>query len=63
MDKAIKSGDINSLFTDKLNTPTETFFDTVIDLASYSLLWAGYIAETHPEVIKNFMLENKISET
>lgn len=63
MEKAIKSGNVNSLYSKEFDTPTENFFDTIIDLASYSLLWAGYITETHPEVLENFIKTNKINKS
>ena len=59
MDRAMKEG-IDTLFGDKSATPTETFVDTVVDLASYSSLWASYIMENHPEEYKQFMKSNEL---
>ena len=59
MDRAMKEG-IDSLFTEQSSTPTETFMDTVVDLGLYGLMWAGYIADKHPEVYKQFLTLNKL---
>ena len=58
MEKAMKNG-TETLY--QTGTPTETFVDTVVDLASYSLLWVGYIAENHPEVFQKFLESNKLT--
>ena len=57
MEKAMKEG-TESLYNE--GTPTETFVDTVVDLASYSLLWLGYIKETHPKFFQRFIESNKL---
>lgn len=60
MNAAMKTG------TDQLyesGTPTETFLDTVVDLASYSLLWVGYIKENHPELYQKFLEANSLTNT
>ena len=62
MEKAIDTGNMNNLYTDNSGTPTETFFDTLIDLASYSLLWVGYVFENHPEVFEKFIETNKLNK-
>lgn len=59
MDNAMKAG-MDTLYSDKSATPTETFVDTVVDLASYGMLWAAYIMETHPEDFQRFIENNKI---
>ena len=48
------------LYSDEAGTATETFLDTVVDLASYALLWVGYIKETHPEAFQKFLEDNKL---
>lgn len=55
MEKAMKNG-TESLY--QTGTPTETFVDTVVDLASYGLLWVGYIMENHPEAFQKFLESN-----
>ena len=62
MEKAIATGKVQNLYSDESGTPTETFFDTVVDLASYSLLWLGYIAEHNPQIVKSFMETNKLGD-
>lgn len=57
MEKAMKSG-TETLYQE--GTPTETFVDTVVDLASYGLLWVGYIMENHPEVFQKFLEANRL---
>lgn len=58
MDSILQSGgDIHSS-----GTPDETFTDTVIDLASYALLWAGYIAETRPDAMDEFIKAHNLTE-
>ena len=57
MEKAMKEG-TETLYNE--GTPTETFVDTVVDLASYSLLWLGYIKETHPEFFQKFIDSNEL---
>lgn len=59
MEKVMKSG-TEALY--QSGTPTETFMDTVVDLASYGLLWVGYIMETHPEVFQKFLEDNGLVE-
>ena len=59
MEKAIAKGEVNKLYGE--GTPTESFFDTVVDLASYSLLWVGYIYENHREVFDKFIEENGLT--
>ena len=55
MEKAMKNG--TGTLHDE-GTPTETFVDTVVDLASYGLLWVGYIMESHPEAYQKFLEVN-----
>lgn len=59
MERAMKDG-VNSLFSESSSTPTETFLDTIVDLGMYSLMWAGYIRETHPEEFEKFVSSNKL---
>ena len=59
MDKAMKDG-VDTLYTAQSSTPTETFMDTVVDLGLYGLMWAGYIADEHPEVYNQFLALNKL---
>ena len=58
MEGAMKAG-TESLYSK--GTPTEAFLDTVVDLASYSLLWVGYIMENHLEVYQEFLKSNKLN--
>lgn len=60
MDKVMKSGTDTLYDTSKSGTSTETILDTLVDLGVYSLLWVGYMAETHPELWENFKKQNKI---
>ena len=57
MEGAMKSGVVHTS-----GTPDEPFIDTVVDLASYALLWAGYIAETHPEVLDAFIKAHNLAD-
>lgn len=57
MEAAMKTG-TETLYQE--GTPTETFVDTVVDLASYGLLWVGYILETHPEALQRFLESNRL---
>lgn len=59
MDKAMKDG-VDTLYTAQSSTPTETFMDTIVDLGLYGLMWAGYIADEHPEVYNQFLSLNKL---
>lgn len=59
MDNAIKSG-MDTLYSDESATPTETFVDTVVDLASYGMLWASYIMENHTKEFQEFVESNKV---
>lgn len=60
MEKAMKNG-TETLY--QTGTPTETFVDTIVDLASYSLLWVGYIAENRPEAFQKFLESNNLTCT
>ena len=60
IDEVIRGGKLSNM-ENLQGTPTETFFDTVVDLASYSLLWVGYIMENCPVVWENFLKTNKLS--
>lgn len=59
MDRAMKEG-VDTLYEGQSATPTETFMDTVVDLGLYGLMWAGYIADKHPEVYNQFLTLNKL---
>lgn len=59
MERVMKEG-MESLYSESSSTPTETFLDTVVDLGMYSLMWAGYIKETHPEMFEKFMRSNQL---
>lgn len=59
MDRAMKEG-TDTLFGEQSSTPTETFVDTVVDLASYGSLWASYIMTEHPEAYEAFIQANKL---
>lgn len=59
MDRAMREG-VDTLYAGQSATPTETFMDTVVDLGLYGLMWAGYIADEHPEVYNQFLTLNKL---
>lgn len=59
MERVMKEG-MESLYSESSSTPTETFLDTVVDLGMYSLMWAGFIKETHPEMFEQFMHSNHL---
>lgn len=59
MDRTMKKGSDN-LYAE--GTATETLVDTVVDLASYGLLWVGYIMENHPEAFQKFLQSNHLQE-
>lgn len=42
------------------STPTETFVDTITDLALYSLMWVGYIRECNPDEFEKFVAANQL---
>lgn len=48
------------LTSDEAGTAQETFMDTLVDLASYSLLWVGFMAEQYPEMWQKFLEMNKL---
>ena len=56
--RALDNGVEKTLHGGDSSTATETFLDTVSDLAVYSLMWAGYIRETHPDEWKRFLASN-----
>ncbi len=60
MIRALDEG-LNTLYSSKSSTPTETFVDTVVDLASYGCLWSSYIMKTKPEEFKKFVDSNKLN--
>ena len=61
MRKAMEDG-MSLLFTDEGGTAQETFLDTVVDLANYSLLWVGHIASEHPEMWNKFLESNRLNQ-
>lgn len=56
--RALENGVEKTLHGGDSSTATETFLDTVSDLAVYSLMWAGYIKETHPDEWESFKKSN-----
>lgn len=60
MEGVMKSGTDTLYDSSVSGTPTETILDTLVDLGIYSLLWVGYMAETHPELWENFKNQNQI---
>lgn len=60
MRKALEHG-TNILTTGEAGTAQETFMDTVVDLASYSLLWVGFMAEQYPEMWQKFLDMNHLN--
>lgn len=59
MEHAMVEG-IGYIHGENASTPTETFTDTIADLASYSLLWLGYIQENYPDEWDTFVKFNKL---
>lgn len=59
MQRAMKEG-TETLYSKESSTPTETFVDTVVDLASYGCLWASYIMDEHPEQYNEFLKANEL---
>ena len=59
MEKAMENG-VSTLHTGASSTATETFMDTIVDLGLYSLMWAGFIAEEHPEEFESVMKNNQL---
>lgn len=60
MRKALEQG-TDILTTGAAGTAQETFMDTVVDLASYSLLWVGFMAEQYPEMWQKFLDMNHLN--
>lgn len=61
MRKALEQGE-QVLTSNEAGTAQETFMDTLVDLASYSLLWVGFMAEQHPEMWQKFMEMNRLTQ-
>lgn len=61
MQRAMKEG-TDTLYSSKSATPTETFVDTVVDLASYGCLWSSNIMQEHPDEWKEFLKANDLGE-
>ena len=59
--KALQTG-VSKLYSKDSATPTETFVDTVVDLANYSILWASYIRTEHPEEWEKFLESNNLTD-
>ena len=59
MKKALNEGTA-ILHSKESSTANETFLDTVVDTAVYSLLWVGYIKENYPEEWKIFLKNNNL---
>ena len=57
MKLAMEQG-IENLFNGSAGTSKETVLDTIIDLSVYCLMWAGAIAEDHPELWEQFVKSN-----
>lgn len=57
MERVMKEG-VDTLFSSDSGTPTETILDTIIDLGCYSIMWAAYIKERHPELFEQFKKQN-----
>lgn len=58
---ALEKGE-SVLTSDEAGTAQETFMDTLVDLASYSLLWVGFMAEQHPEMWQKFIEMNRLTQ-
>ena len=56
--KALQTG-VSKLYSKDSATPTETFVDTVVDLANYSILWASYI---RTEEWEKFLESNNLTD-
>jgi hypothetical protein len=61
MRNAMENG-MHIIFSEEAGTAQETFLDTVVDLASYSLLWVGYIANEHPDMWQRFLESNRLTQ-
>lgn len=59
--KALQTG-VSKLYSKDSATPTETFVDTVVDLANYSILWASYIRTEYPEEWEKFLESNNLTD-
>ena len=59
--EALQTG-VSKLYSKDSATPTETFVDTVVDLANYSILWASYIRTEHPEEWEKFLESNNLTD-
>lgn len=53
---------MSKLYSKDSATPTETFVDTVVDLANYSILWASYIRTEYPEEWEKFLESNNLTD-
>ena len=60
MDSLIQNGTKD--FFKSEGSHNETIVDTIADLATYSLLWLGYMYENHPDLIAKFISENHLKE-
>lgn len=61
MRNAMENG-MNTLFSSEAETAQETFLDTVVDLASYTLLWVGYLSQEHPDMWEKFLESNRLKQ-
>lgn len=59
MSRVFKDGEA-VLSSEESGSSTETFTDTVVDIASYALLWATYLRETQPKQFQRFLEFNDL---
>lgn len=58
--EGVMSEGVTALFSERSSTAQETFMDTVVDLANYSLLWVGYLSQEYPEMWLKFLDSNNL---
>ena len=62
MKRALEDGVEKTLHGGDSSTATETFLDTVADIANYSLLWVGWIKENYPDEWERFVKTNNLDQ-
>ena len=61
VEASLQPGAKKELLNPQNGTATENFLDTIMDLASYGLLWAGFLLENHPNLIDDFIRKNELN--
>lgn len=62
MENSFEKGIEKVLNSEESETPTETFLDTVVDLANYSLMWVGLIRELRYEKWQKWLQANEVKD-